>query len=93
MGGPRTCSGVRPSVFWRAWPGGCRPHIVDHGLPTLPPRHRQPGVGDTASSEVIAEATGCIGLCVETWMGFELDRRVAMQREVIEHLLKEAGVR
>ena len=48
---------------------------------------------DTASSEVVAEATGCIGLCVETWMGFELERRVAMQREVVEHLLCEAGVR
>lgn len=48
---------------------------------------------DTASSEVIAEEVGCVGLCVETWMGFELSRRVAMQKAVVEHMLVHLGVR
>jgi hypothetical protein len=48
---------------------------------------------ETASSEVIAAQTGCIGLCIETWMGFEEARRVVMQRNVVEHLLQFTGVR
>lgn len=47
----------------------------------------------TSSTEVIVEATGCIGLCIETWMGFEEPRRVLMQRAVVEYLLDEIGVR
>ncbi|RMG96796.1 MAG: hypothetical protein D6705_10370 [Deltaproteobacteria bacterium] len=46
----------------------------------------------TSSTEVIVEATGCIGLCIETWMGFDLERRVAMQRRVVELLLEDVGV-
>jgi predicted deacylase len=46
----------------------------------------------TSSTEVIVEAIGCLGICVETWMGFELPRRVAMQREVVRVLLDEVGV-
>ena len=48
---------------------------------------------DTASSEVIAAQTGCIGLCIETWMGFEEARRVVMQRQVVESLLQYMGIR
>lgn len=51
----------------------------------------------TSSTEVIvarlAEAgTGCVGICVETWMGFPEARRIEMQREVVEILLDEFGV-
>jgi len=46
----------------------------------------------TSSTEVIVEATGCIGLCIETWMGFEEPRRIAMQRRVVELLLADIGV-
>ncbi len=47
----------------------------------------------TSSTEVIVAATGCVGLCVETWMGFDEARRVAMQRAVVEFLLDDLGVR
>lgn len=43
----------------------------------------------TSSTEVIVDAIGCVGICVETWMGFELARRVEMQREVVGLLLDE----
>lgn len=46
----------------------------------------------TSSTEVIVDAIGCVGICVETWMGFELARRVAMQREVVRLLLDELEV-
>lgn len=48
---------------------------------------------DTASSEVIEAATGCLGLCIETWMGFELSRRVTMQKRIVELILQEIGIR
>ncbi|MBK9753373.1 MAG: succinylglutamate desuccinylase/aspartoacylase family protein [Nannocystis sp.] len=47
----------------------------------------------TSSTEVIVAATGCVGLCVETWMGFVEARRVEMQRSVVEFLLDDLGVR
>jgi hypothetical protein len=47
----------------------------------------------TSSTEVIVAATGCVGLCVETWMGFPEARRVEMQRAVVELLLADIGVR
>lgn len=47
----------------------------------------------TSSTEVIVDAIGCVGICVETWMGFEEARRVAMQREVVSLLLEGFGVR
>ncbi len=47
----------------------------------------------TSSTEVIVEAVGCVGLCVETWMGFEEDHRIEMQKAVVELLLDEVGVR
>ncbi len=46
----------------------------------------------TSSTEVIVEATGCIGICVETWMGFAEARRIEMQREVVCILLDEMNV-
>ncbi len=47
----------------------------------------------TSSTEVIVDAVGCIGICVETWMGFEEARRVEMQKAVVEFLLDDIGVR
>jgi hypothetical protein len=47
----------------------------------------------TSSTEVIVEATGCVGLCIETWMGFPERRRIDMQRRVVELLLADIGVR
>jgi hypothetical protein len=47
----------------------------------------------TSSTEVIVEATGCVGLCIETWMGFPERRRIEMQRRVVELLLADIGVR
>jgi len=47
----------------------------------------------TSSTEVIVDRIGCVGTCVETWMGFDLARRVAMQREVVERLLQRLGMR
>ncbi|MEM6961602.1 MAG: succinylglutamate desuccinylase/aspartoacylase family protein [Myxococcota bacterium] len=46
---------------------------------------------DTSSTEVIVDAVGCTGLCVETWMGFPEERRVSMQRQVVAFLLDEFG--
>ncbi len=46
----------------------------------------------TSSTEVIVDATGCTGLCVETWMGYPEPRRIAMQRSVVELLLEDIGV-
>lgn len=46
----------------------------------------------TSSTEVIVGAIGedrIIGICVETWMGFELQRRVAMQKQVVRELLAD----
>lgn len=47
----------------------------------------------TSSTEVIVDAFGCIGVCVETWMGFDEARRVRMQRRVVELMLDVLGVR
>ena len=47
----------------------------------------------TSSTEVIVDAVGCVGICVETWMGFEEDHRIRMQKSVVEILLDEVGVR
>ena len=45
-----------------------------------------------ALAEVIVDAVGCIGVCVETWMGFEERRRIDMQREVVRHFLDGIGI-
>jgi hypothetical protein len=42
----------------------------------------------TSSTEVIVEALGCVGLCLETWMGFPIERRVVMHRSLVNHILK-----
>lgn len=46
----------------------------------------------TSSTEVIVDKVGCTGLCIETWLGFEEARRVAMQREVVRRMLTELGI-
>lgn len=51
----------------------------------------------TSSTEVIVDTlralgTDTTGLCIETWMGFTLERRVAMQRRVVELMLRDLGV-
>lgn len=46
----------------------------------------------TSSTEVIVAATGCLGVCVETWMGFEEPRRIEMQKEVVRRLLDRIGI-
>jgi hypothetical protein len=78
-----------------------RPPIVDRALARLNARFR----GDeehwdplhypvaTSSTEVIVDAIGCVGLCIETWMGLPEPRRIEMQRAVVEILLDECGVR
>jgi hypothetical protein len=47
----------------------------------------------TSSTEVIVDAIGCVGLCIETWMGFSEARRIEMQRATVEYLLDDIGVR
>jgi hypothetical protein len=47
----------------------------------------------TSSTEVIVADVGCVGLCVETWMGFPEARRIEMQRGVVEILLDEFEIR
>lgn len=47
----------------------------------------------TSSTEVIVDATGCVGICVETWMGLPEPRRIQLQRTVVELLLDDVGVR
>lgn len=46
----------------------------------------------TSSTEIIVDTVGCIGLCIETWMGFDERRRIDMQKEVVELLLGDVGV-
>jgi uncharacterized protein len=47
----------------------------------------------TSSTEVIVDAIGCVGICVETWMGFAERQRIEMQKAVVEFLLDDLGVR
>lgn len=47
----------------------------------------------TSSTEVIVDAVGCVGVCVETWMGFDEARRIAMHRDVVRLLLEGIGTR
>lgn len=46
----------------------------------------------TSSTEVIVDAIGCVGICVETWMGFAETERVTMQKAVVELLLADLGL-
>ena len=46
----------------------------------------------TSSTEVIVDAIGCVGTCVETWMGFDERRRIDMQKEVVRRLLRSSGL-
>jgi predicted deacylase len=45
-----------------------------------------------SSTEVIVDAIGCVGLCIETWEGFSLPRRVAMHRTLVRLLLEDQGI-
>ena len=42
----------------------------------------------TSSTEVIVDTFNCVGLCLETWMGFPLERRIEMHRALVNHILK-----
>ncbi len=46
----------------------------------------------TSSTEVIVDAIGCVGICVETWMGFAEAERIEMQKAVVELMLADIGV-
>ena len=46
----------------------------------------------TSSTEVIVDAIGCTGVCVETWMGFPERRRIEMQKDVVSVLLDLLGI-
>jgi len=46
----------------------------------------------TSSTEVIVGAIGTTGLCIETWMGFDEARRVAMHKLVVRLLLRDVGL-
>ncbi len=46
----------------------------------------------TSSTEVIVDRVGCTGLCIETWMGFDLRRRIDMQKQIVRYLLEDLGV-
>lgn len=46
----------------------------------------------TSSTEVIVDAIGCVGVCVETWMGFDERRRIDMQRSIVDFLLRDIGI-
>ncbi len=78
-----------------------RPSIVDRTLDRLNARftgeqeHFDPQYFPvaTSSTEVIVDAVGCVGLCIETWMEFEERRRIEMQKAVVEYLLDDIGVR
>lgn len=78
-----------------------RPAIVDRTIERLNARFSAPEERfaplyypvATSSTEVIVDATGCIGLCFETWMGFPEPKRVEMQKALVELLLDDVGVR
>lgn len=78
-----------------------RPEIVDRTLARLNERfkgedeHFDPQYFPvaTSSTEVIVDAVGCVGLCIETWMEFGERRRITMQKAVVEYLLDDVGVR
>lgn len=46
----------------------------------------------TSSTEVIVDRVGCVGVCVETWMGFEEPRRIEMQKQTVRHFLEELAI-
>ena len=77
------------------------PEIIGRTVARLNERFSSPGERwapyyfpvSTSSTEVIVDAIGCVGICVETWMGFPEQHRVAMQRAVVELLLDDIGVR
>jgi murein tripeptide amidase MpaA len=77
-----------------------RPEVVDAVVATMNDELEQPyelWSGHhypvaTSSTEVIVDAIGCVGLCIETWMGFEERRRIDMHRRVVELLLQHFAI-
>ncbi|HZO15132.1 MAG TPA: succinylglutamate desuccinylase/aspartoacylase family protein [Polyangiaceae bacterium] len=77
-----------------------RPAIVDRVVATLNQELQHPYElwaphyypVATSSTEVIVDAVGCIGLCIETWTGFDERRRIDMQRRVVELLLRDLEI-
>lgn len=61
---------------------------------TAPEQHWDPQYFPvaTSSTEVIVDAIGCVGICVETWMGFAEPERITMQKAVVELLLADLGM-
>jgi hypothetical protein len=50
----------------------------------------------TSSTEILVDAlqrdgVDVVGVCVETWMGFDEARRIAMQKDVVRRLLAGIG--
>lgn len=77
------------------------PAIIERTVMRLNDRFREPNERfqplyypvSTSSTEVIVEATGCIGVCFETWMDLPERRRIEMQQALVEFLLQDVGVR
>lgn len=51
----------------------------------------------TSSTEILVDTlqrdgVDVVGVCVETWMGFDEPRRIAMQKDVVRRLLAGVGV-
>ncbi len=46
----------------------------------------------TSSTEVIVDTFGCVGTCVETWMGLPERRRIDLQKTVVRALFEEFGL-
>ncbi|MBL4683211.1 MAG: succinylglutamate desuccinylase/aspartoacylase family protein [Nannocystaceae bacterium] len=78
-----------------------RPPVVDRVLSRLNERFTEDEESfdplhypvSTSSTEVTVQAVGCVGLCFETWMGFDEGRRIKMHKAVVELLLDDVGVR
>ncbi len=69
--------------------------LVEHMNRTAAPEERWAPLFfpvPTSSTEVIVDAIGCVGLCIETWMGFDEPRRVEMQKAVVDFLLTDFGL-
>jgi hypothetical protein len=76
-----------------------RPAVVDRLVGALnqtasPEEHWDPQYYpvSTSSTEVIVDAVGCVGLCIETWMGFSERRRIDLQKQVVRFLMADFGV-
>ena len=92
---PRSCRFREPSsTGWSRCPASCSDRRCPQPQPVVRRRSRAPQYYPvaTSSTEIIVDTVGCIGLCIETWMGFPERRRIDMQKEVVELLLADVGV-